>query len=662
MTAALPRLLAILTCLAISTQAIAQTGASRQRPNVVLFLVDDMGWMDSTPYGSQYYETPNMKRLQEQAMRFTDAYAVPLCSPTRASILSGQYSSRHGVTSATGHLPAARADVSRYPATASPNQRLIYAESKRYLEPELITLAEVLQAGGYRTGHFGKWHLGLSQEHWPERHGFEVAFHAEPSPGPASYFSPYGVHLSGVPSSKHHVGTITDGPDGEYITDRLTDEAIEFVRANQDEPFFLNFWHFAVHGPWGHKEDYTKGFSEKKDPRGKQDNPIMASMLKSVDESLGRMLDELDRLKLADKTLFIFYSDNGGNTHSNVPGSRQIENIRPGHPKWNFVQDWQKWAGDQPPTNNAPLREGKGRIYEGGQRVPLMVRWPGQVQPGSVSDSVVGPIDLYPTILDAVGLAKPAGHIIDGESILPVLRQTGRLKRQAYFTWFPHLVPAVSIRHGDWKLIRRFEPHPVYPDVRELYNLADDIGETKDLANEMPDKVKELDELIDQFVQDTGALYPKPNPAYKPRDAAPAAVGKDPTTGLVARNCEMTLASDALRITGTGRQPFLGTAQVKLAGPLTLQLRVRSRTGGQAKVQWKTIGQDAFPESSQIIAYNLPADPQWQDVSVDVPIDGKAGTIRMYFPAEDSAIEVQSIRFEDSSGRSKHWSFTGAKP
>jgi arylsulfatase A-like enzyme len=288
------------------------------------------------------------------------------------------------------------ADASRYPAKASPDQQFIYPHSKRFLDPQLDTLAEVLRDAGYHTGHFGKWHLGLSQEHWPAQHGFEVAFHAEPSPGPSSYFSPYGVHKSGEPSPRHHVGTITDGPEGEYITDRLTDEAIKFVEANKGEPFFLNFWHYAVHGPWGHKEECTKQFANKTDPRGHQKNPIMASMLKSVDESLGRVLDKLDELGLTENTLFIFYSDNGGNTHSNMPGSRGM-NVKEGHPKWNFVQDWRKWAGAQPPTNNAPLREGKGRIYEGGQRVPLMVRWPGNVEAGSVSDAIVGPIDLYPT-------------------------------------------------------------------------------------------------------------------------------------------------------------------------------------------------------------------------------------------------------------------------
>jgi arylsulfatase A-like enzyme len=631
------------------------------QPNIVLFLVDDMGWMDCSPYGSQYYETPAMRQLQRQSMRFTDAHALPVCSPTRASILSGQYSSRHHVTSATGHKPAVPADASPYPEKAKSNEPLIYAESKNYLDPELVTFVELLRDAGYRTGHFGKWHLGLSQEHWPDKHGFEIAFHAEPSPGPASYFSPYDVHTSGEPSPKHHVGTITDGPEGEYITDRLTDEAIRFVEDHQDEPFFLNLSHFAVHGPWGHKEEYTQQFSKKADPRGVQGNPIMASMLKSVDESLGRVIEKLDELGLADNTLLIFYSDNGGNMHSNVPDDKRMQDIEPGHKRWDFVQNWKKWAGEQAPTNNAPLREGKGRIYEGGQRVPLMVRWPGQVEPGSISDAIVGSIDLYPTILEAAHLESPENHVLDGESLLPTLKQTGQLKRQAYFTWFPHLNAAVSVRQGDWKLIRRFEVDSKHPDFLELYNLNEDIGESHNLASSMPDKVSELDALIDQFVEDTGALYPKPNPNYDP-DAQSEPSSSDLIAGLVPRSCKILKIEEAIRVVGEGRQPFLGTSQVKFNGPLTLKLRARSTAGGKGRVQWKTKGQEKFSRSGQNVAYHLPKGIDWQDVTVSLPIQGKPKLIRLYLPAESRAVEIQSIRFLDQRGREKSWGFARVNP
>ncbi|MEZ6124587.1 MAG: sulfatase [Planctomycetaceae bacterium] len=638
----------------LASLTIISSAPAADRPNIVFFLVDDMGWMDSTPYGSQYYETPNMQRLAEQSMRFTDAYALPLCSPTRASILSGQYSSRHRVTSASGHQPAAPPDASPYPDKAPRDKQFLYANSQNYLDPDLPSLAKVLKQAGYTTGHFGKWHLGLSQQHWPDKHGFDVAFHAQPSPGPPNYFSPYGVHPDGKPSGRNHVGTITDGPDGEYITDRLTDEALKFVDANKDRPFFLNFWHYGVHGPWGHKEAYTAEFSKKTDPRGQQRNPIMASMLKSVDESLGRLIDRLEQHSLADNTLFIFYSDNGGNVHSRTFDDQKIVNVKEGHPQFAAIQDWRKWAGGEPPTNNAPLREGKGRIYEGGQRVPLMIRWPGRVPAGSTSDAVVGPIDMYPTILEAAGIQQPENHIVDGESLLPVLKQTGSLKREAYFTWFPHLIPAVSVRHGDWKLIRRFEPHRDYPDVLELYNLKEDIGETKNLADQRPELVQQLNALIDQFEKQTNALAPKPNPAYA---AAATAHSEDPTEGLVARSCQLVKVDGAIRVVGNGRLPFLGTARVRLNGPLKLTLVARSESGGTAGIHWKTTGQDDFPETGQSVNYQLPAGNSWQEVTVDLPIKGNPQIIRLYLPAEKSPVELRSIRFRNDRDQEKQWSF-----
>ena len=627
------------------------------RPNVVLFVVDDMGWMDSSPYGSEYYETPNMERLAKQAMRFTDAYAVPLCSPSRASILSGQYSSRHGVTSASGHKPAAAEGASRYPEKASPTSRFIYANSRNYLDPAIVTLAEVLRDSGYRTGHFGKWHLGIAPEHRPDRQGFETAWFAVPDPGPPSYFSPYGVQADGEPAGRNRVGTVTDGPEGEYITDRLTDEALRFIESHRDEPFYLNLWQYGVHGPWGHKEEYTAEFAARTDPRGEQRNPIMASMLKSVDESLGRVLDKLDELGLSDDTLFIFYSDNGGNTHSNTAGSREMTNIKPGHPKWDFVQDWKKWAGPEAPTNNAPLREGKGRIYEGGQRVPLMVRWPGRIEAGSTSDTVVGPIDLYPTVLDALGVEAPTDHVVDGLSILPVLEQTGALEREALFTWFPHLVPAVSVRAGDFKLIQRWEPRGEYV-VRELYDLGEDIGETSNLAEQLPGKVAELEALIADFIADTGALEPRPNPAY--REAA-ATAQRAPDAGLVPKMSKATVADGVLRVEKAGRSPFLGTAQARaMTGPLVVRMRLRG-PAGESRVQWKSADQETFPENGQVVGYLLDGE-DWQEVTVRLPLEGKAGTVRLYLPAtDDSAVEIEWIEITGEDGAAKRWDFRKAR-
>ncbi|MCC6354431.1 MAG: sulfatase [Verrucomicrobiae bacterium] len=631
-----------------------------QRPNVVLFLVDDMGWMDCGAYGSRYYETPNIDRFARQAMRFTDAYSQPLCSPTRASILTGQYTSRHGITSASGHQPPQPPGHSFLPDKGAPGAPLLMPESKNYLEPSQHTLAEALRDSGYRTAHIGKWHLGITEPHWPERQGFDVAFHCHPDPGPpGEYFSPYGVVPPGTekPTSKgakYVVGTITDGPPGEYIVDRLADEAIKFIEASKDRPFFLNLWQYGVHGPWGHKKEYTAEFAKKTDPTGRQGNPIMASMLRSVDESFGRILDKLDALKLAENTIVIFTSDNGGNIHSNTPDDSKQSKIKPGHPRYEFLQDWRKWAGDRPPTNNAPLRDGKGRLYEGGVRVPLMVRWPGKIAPDSTVGAVVGCIDVYPTVLDLVDIERPAQQTIDGVSYAPVLRGTGPVNRDAYFIWFPHLVPGVSVRQGDWKMIRRFQERPEdYEGLRELFNLKDDPGETTNLAPKMPEKVKELDALIDGFVKDTGALYPKPNPAFK----AP-----DPAAGLVPKFCKIAVAGGALRVEADGKTPFLGTTMVKGNGPLTLRLRARSAAGGAGKVQWVTTDQEDFPKQGQVVEFNLPPGGDWQDVTVAAPVQGQARIVRLYLPADKSPVEIESIEWLPAgAGRPiRSWAF-GAK-
>jgi len=512
--------LLVVATLAVNVGSQAQDKGQKQpanRPNIIVFLVDDMGWMDCGAYGSKYYETPHMDRFATKAMRFTSAYAQPLCSPTRASLLTGQYSARHRITSATGHQPPQPADHKFLPDSAPPSQPMLAPESKNYLEPSQYTLAEALHDAGYKTAHIGKWHLGLTQPYWPEKQGFDIAFHCHPDPGPPGfYFSPYGVKADGEPRGQVRVGTITDGPAGEYIVDRLADEAVKFIAANRDRPFYLNLWNYGVHGPWGHKESYTRAFANKKDPRGEQGNPIMASMLKSVDECFGRVLDALEKNGLAENTIVIFNSDNGGNVHSNTAEDAQKKQKKGDNPQ---LADWRKWAGTQPPTNNSPLRSGKGTLYEGGTRVPLMWVWPGKIQPGTTNDTVVGHIDLYPTLIDLVGIARPEKQQIDGVSYAAVLKQTGTLNRQAFFNYFPHgqsvgRAGGVWVRSGDWKLLRWFGVPAGDPTRLELYNLASDLGEKNNLASAQPQKAAELDKLIDGFLADTGATYPRPNPAF----------------------------------------------------------------------------------------------------------------------------------------------------
>jgi len=562
----------------------------RRRPNIIFFLVDDMGWMDSTVYGSQYYETPNMERLAERGMVFSDAYAAnPLCSPTRASIMTGKYPARLRITTPSGHLPPLP-DEPLMPDKGPPGREVICPRSRRFLPLEEYTIAEALRDAGYRTGFVGKWHLGLTPEYWPEKQGFEFSFHGAPDPGPRSYFSPYGFRA----------GTITDGPPGEYITDRLTDEALKFITENSDRPFFLCLWHFGVHGPWGHKEEITRRFRGKKDPRGKQGNPVMASMLYSIDESLGRIMDKLDELKIADDTMIIFFSDNGGNIHSDVEG--------------------------MPPTNNYPLRGGKAMIYEGGTRVPCIIAYPRLVKPRSKCSEVISSIDFYPTILEMAGVKPREGQVIDGESIVPLLKQTDRLKREAIFCHFPHgnyrfNMPGTYVRKGDWKLIRFYETNKYFPNKYELYNLKDDIGETRNLADEMPQKVKELDALIDEFLKDTNALVPVPNPDFDPMAKA--------MEGWVNRGCEVRVENGILHIRSSRRTSFIAVGGLRLEGAAVLKLRAKSRTGARGEVRWRTRAQREFPKG-QVASFEVPSDGEWHEVSINLPVRGWLLHIRLF--------------------------------
>ncbi len=658
MTLKLKLLTSFILCLLTSSVLLA----ADRKPNVIVFLVDDMGWMDCGAYGSKYYETPNIDRFATRAMRFTDAYAQPLCSPTRCSLLTGKYSARHGITSATGHQPPQSADFKFLAESGPANQPTLVPQSKNYMEPAEYTLAEALRDAGYQTAHIGKWHLGLTQPHWPERQGFQFAFHCHPDPGPpGGYFSPYGVSLTGTASGKNKLGTITDGPDGEYIVDRLADEAVKFIASNNGRPFFLNLWNYGVHGPWGHKVEYTQAFASKKDPRGLQGNPIMASMLKSVDQCFGRIVDELEKQGLADNTIVVFNSDNGGNTHSNT-----AEDAKRGSASAQLA-DWRKWAGTQPPTVNAPLRDGKGTLYEGGTRVPLMWSWPERIKPGTTNDAVVAHIDLYPTLVDLIGLPKPADEKFDGVSYSRVLKSAGKLERRALFNYFPHgpspgRAGGVWVRSGDWKLIRWFG---LLKDEErfELFNLKADLSESKNLAATEVARVKELDGLIDQFLIDTHAMYPRPNPAYKPEPSKSTAATKknatdDPLEGWKARQCDVVVKDGVLSMTSTNRPgtAFLGYGMGKQAGPVVLKFRARCTAGGEGKVEW--LGDTAAGAQPQSVAFKLEAG-EWREVTVDVPAKGLLGITRLYLPAGAKPVDVDWIEVQGKGANSKpvRWDF-----
>ncbi|MBL9113752.1 MAG: sulfatase [Verrucomicrobiaceae bacterium] len=636
----------VLFLVLLSQSSVLEAGS---RPNVVLFLVDDMGWRDCGVFGSKYYETPRIDAFAKQAVRFTNAYAQPLCSPTRASLLTGKYSARHGITSATGHKPPQPDGFAFLPKAAPANQPLLMPESKNYLDPSEYTLAEALRDAGYRTAHIGKWHLGMTEPHWPEQQGFDVTFHCHPDPGPpGNYFSPYGVVPNGKPNGKTRVGNITDGPAGEYIVDRLADEAVKFIESSEDKPFFLNLWQYGVHGPWGHKEAYTAQFKDKATSEG-QGNPIMASMLKSVDDSFGKVLDALDRLGFAENTIVIFNSDNGGNTHSNVESEAKTKKKKADDP---LLTNWRKWAGNQPPTNNTPLRDGKGSLYEGGVRVPLMWRWPGKFSAGAVSEQVVAHIDLYPTVLELVGIKRKPEHIVDGASYASLLT-TGRgaMTREALFNYFPHGAAGrggVTVRAGNLKLIRWFSSDPADPARHELYDLSRDLGEQNNLAMERASDVARLDALIDRFLADTKANYPRPNPDFK--GAIKKTSERRPFMGWVPKGCEAVMVDGVLKLTATGRMPFVAMTNLDMVGPLKLILHTKDGSG-QASATWRLVTQEEFVAGdSQTTKFDV--SPGTREIML--PVNGNMRHIRLQVPMPVALDKVEII---PATGDARTWDF-----
>lgn len=457
--------------LRVLAAAIALLALAADRPNVVVILIDDLGRNDLGCYGSRYYRTPNLDRLAAEGLRFTDGYAAcPVCSPTRAALLTGRYPARLHLTD---WLPG-RGD--------RPDQQLSQPAFRQQLPLAETTIAEVLKAAGYVTGQIGKWHLG-GEGFEPQRQGFDVSLAGDHTGTPLSYFAPYSNKGRTMPG-------LEQAPAGEYLTDRLTAEAEKFLTVNRDRPFFLYLAHYAVHTPLRAKADLVAKYPANGKP-GEQSNPIYAAMIESTDESVGRVLKKLEELKLSERTLVLFTSDNGGLCTIEGPNT--------------------------PPTINAPLREGKGYLYEGGIRVSLLAKWPGVIKPGSVSSVPVCSIDFLPTICAACGIALP--NAVDGVSILPVLRGEA-LPDRDLFWHYPHYSnqggrPGGAIRSGDWKLIEFYED-----GSQELCRLPDDLRETRNRIAEQPDMARQLHARLAAWRQAVQAQMMTPNPAFVPNPQA----------------------------------------------------------------------------------------------------------------------------------------------
>ena len=458
----------------------AASGPSKSRPNFLFILVDDLGWRDLGCFGSTFYDTPNVDRLAKTGTRFTNAYAAcPVCSPTRASIMAGKYPARLHLTDYIG---------------GRAKGKLLPAEYLHYLPLEEVTLADSFKASGYATFFAGKWHLG-PEGYWPENQGFDVNMGGHERGGPyggKKYFSPYGNPR------------LTDGKDGEHLPARLAKETAKFIEAHKDKPFLAYLAFYSVHTPLMTRKDLKAKYEKRRAERNLDDkwgkeharkvrlnqcHAVYGGMVEAMDEAVGHVLDTLDRLKLADNTVVFFMSDNGGLSTSE------------GHP-----------------TSNLPLRAGKGWLYEGGIREPMIIRWPKKGKAGTVCDEPVISTDFYPTMLDIAGLpAKPKQHC-DGVSLAPLVAKPGaKLPERPLFWHYPHYgnqggTPGGAVRLGDYKLIEFFEDNHV-----ELYNLAKDIGEKHDLAAEMPEKAAELRKTLHEWRKSVNAAMTRPNPNHGKR-------------------------------------------------------------------------------------------------------------------------------------------------
>ncbi len=644
--------------------------ATEPPKNIVLILADDLGWADTTLYGkTSLYETPNIQRLAARGMTFSSAYASPICSPTRGSIITGQNPARHGMTAPAAHLPDVRFDPVAG-ENGPPHQKSTNVKSATRLDPSLPTLGKKLKSAGYSTAHFGKWHLGR-EPHSPLELGFDVDIPHWYGPGPKTgYLDPWDY-----PNLK-------EGAPGEHIEDRMSQEAVAWLKKrDRTKPFFMNYWQFSVHAPFGAKPELIDHYRKKIKRGSAQQSPTYAAMVHSLDDAVGTLLDALDEEGIADQTVIIFYSDNGGNIHcgleeTDASGEKYITAI----------------------TSNHPLRGGKGGIHEGGVRVPAVVAWPGVTKPGSRSDVRIQSNDLYPTILRMLNIEQRKDHVIDGVDFAKALRGE-EMDRGPMFTHVPGhgntpqwLPPSMSVHHGDWKLIRTFHYGEEGNHEYRLYNLRDDIGEHKNLAADNPEKVKALDKLIEDYIAEAKVVVPLPNPNFdptkfdrstigvqagglkmpgaskkpqqKPGTAKPAStVNTKSMLGWIAKGGDVTVQGDSLRFTPNGRQPFLANAKVRASGPVEVKLRIRTGGNGTARLQWRTESQELFPKTGQSKSFAVTGG-DWQELNVSLAVKGRLVHLRLFPPAEKQPVEIDWVEIMQTEGddnKRQRWDFAHSK-
>lgn len=629
----------------ILTLLLPIVAAAADKPNIVFILADDLGWSDTTLYGTTtLYRTPNIERLAKRGMTFTRAYsASPLCSPTRASILTGLSPARHGITAPTCHQPQVVLRA-RNGTAAAPQQKAVAVASVTRLKTDYATLPKALKAAGYATAHFGKWHLG-HEPYSPLEHGFDIDLPHHAGPGPAgSYVAPWKFK-----DFDHD----PDVPD-QHIEDRMAQEAVRWMEKHKDEPFFLNYWMFSVHAPFDAKPALIKKYRDRVDSKTPQRSPTYAAMIESMDDAVGTLLDALDRLKLADKTIVVFTSDNGGNMYNQVDGTT--------------------------PTSNAPLRGGKATMYEGGVRVPCVVCVPDLVLPNTRSDAIIQSCDFYPTLLELVAIDPPRDQKFDGVTFVEVLQGSSR-KCDPIFTYFPHnprvpdwLPPSVSVHHGDLKLIRIFYGGEEGAHQWKLFNLHDDPGEKHNLASKEPRKLKRLDQLIDRFLADTNAVQPIRNPKFDSKQFRPELIGKPlrnnpPASGTTAgwspsRFSKLTIRESTIELTSSGNDPFM-TFRMPAplpAGDYALEMTVSSTSKGRGQFFWQERGAKPKFHRDRSVSFDMNHDGQPNKYRIAFTTTRLATDVRLDPGQGPGKIRISAINLRDASNKVVHaWTFKAKK-
>ena len=616
------------------------------RPNVLLILADDLGARDLGCFGSRYYETPNIDRLAARGLKLTNAYsASPLCSPTRASIMVGQHPARTGITAPACHLPKIILEKRLLPS----NARVNVANSLTRLKPSYYTLAEALKDAGYATGHFGKWHLGHNitpdDAYEPRDQGFDVDWpHTPKAPGPGGgYFAPWTKFIADP--------SIQD-KQGRHIDERMADEAGQFIRASKGKPFFVNFWLFSVHSPWNARPDYIEHFKTKANPADPQKNPLYAAMIKSMDDSVGRLLRHLDESGEADNTLIVFWSDNGGYAYP---------------PKQTDPAGY----AEIPATSNLPYRSGKASVYEGGTREPGIVVWPGKVQAGRTADFLIQSTDLYPTLLSACGASPKAEQKTDGFDQTAALTG-GTSPRTRVFCHFPHgnaardavmdgFYAGSYVREGDLKLIRFYARADDGTDELELYDLANDPGERQNLVREKPEVAARLNETLDGFLKDTDAVIPKLNPDFRnvPSDSPntpkkKSAAPDDLPGGWKNRAGLAVIREGTLNVRTKGNSSFLGVSASLPNGLARLTFRVRVPQAGEGKVT--LLGMAGATETLSV-SYKVTGESLWETVTVELPVKEPSSILRLYLPSGSAAVDFDEITLTPPKGQPRRWTF-----